>query len=127
MKTKNNICHVGDIILHRLKRMEVAQVICQGKPGEKTKSGRNKGIKATVSAYPIMEDNGQVLKRNPRYIGEDWEMVKSMPYIKQWAGKYTHCVECHTTTRKHRGRGLCHSCYGRMLRGGLRTRRGRGE
>ena len=111
-----NLCHVGDIILHKEKRMEVAEVICQGHLGEKrSNGGRGPGMKAVISAYPIMTDNGQVLRRNPRYIGEDWIFVKKTNNDKVWSGKHACCIVCGTTKRKHSGHGMCGRCYKRVF------------
>jgi hypothetical protein len=40
-----------------------------------------------------------------------------------WGGAYAACVECGTTARRHRGRGLCSSCYQRAARKAKRERR----
>lgn len=51
--------------------MCVASIICQGRSSRGAK--KFKGEKATISAYNIMPDNGQVLKRSPHYISNEWE------------------------------------------------------
>ena len=47
---------------------------------------------------------------------EDLKRAKREKLEKQWSHKYTACIECGTTERKHQGRGLCRNCHARYLR-----------
>ena len=116
MKKKTNLCYAGDIIIHAGKEMEVAQVISKGNEDHYTKNKHfQSGCKSTISAYPIMTDNGQVLRRSPRYLGEDWMLVKKANNSKVWSIKHASCIVCGTTERKHSGHGMCGRCYKRAL------------
>lgn len=68
---------VGDHVIHDGKEMYVENVIEQGMD-DKYKDGKivKKGIKAYICVCPIMPDNGQVLYRSPRCIGNDWENIE---------------------------------------------------
>lgn len=77
-KWGGNTCNVGNVVLVDGRRMEVAEVIFTGREpftrrDQVTGAKRLRpGEKSEITAYRIMEDNGQVLRRSPIYIGVKW-------------------------------------------------------
>jgi hypothetical protein len=70
-------CKTGQIILHKGTRMVCIDIrIPARKP--RTKNGySDSGRKAYIIACPVMP-NGQILKRNPKCIGENWKHEKNL-------------------------------------------------
>ena len=73
-------CVKDDLIIHNGNRMSVAEIITRGREKCKVKDKSGKmldrpGIMADISAYPIMSDNGQILTRSPRCIGQEWSHI----------------------------------------------------
>ena len=71
MFDKINRCMPGDTILHDGVKMWVSQVLIQGK--ERCK--KDTGERADICACKIM-DNGQILKRSPVNIGNEWQHIR---------------------------------------------------
>ena len=69
-KSKIITCKVGDNVLHSGKKVMVSEVLAEG--GAVTI--HNKRTKSYIVVCPIME-NGQVLKRSPICVGEDWTPI----------------------------------------------------
>ena len=70
-------CNPGDIVLHKKKKVSVVCVLVKGTKPYSWKNNKGypvnvNGKKAVISACPIM-DNGQILTRSPKYIGDNWE------------------------------------------------------
>lgn len=64
-----NTCKVGDTVIHKRKAVYVSDVMIQGREDNTEK----KGWRAYICVCPIMPDNGQVLKRSPSCIEENWK------------------------------------------------------
>ena len=75
-------CDPGDRVIHHGKEMVVAVVITPGRETYMVKSkqkGRKieqKGDRSGISAYPLAPDNGKIMTRSPRCIGQNWEHCK---------------------------------------------------
>jgi len=66
-------CEVGDIVIHKGEKVWVSEVVHKGKEDKINKKGKPvKGERDCITVCTIMIDNGQILKRSPRYIDADW-------------------------------------------------------
>ena len=70
-------CRQGDTIatLETGKKMIVAEILNGGCEFYMRNHHKQPGIRADITAFPVM-DNGQILRRNPVYLGQDWRHVK---------------------------------------------------
>lgn len=72
---KNRVftCKIGDIVLWKGKKMWVNEIIISGQEEKINKKGDIvAGIRDSITACNIME-NGQIVKRAPRYVDDKWE------------------------------------------------------
>ena len=68
-------CDVGDIVIHKGKRVSVGEILMFGSEDRVGRYGRKiSGEKSVITVCRIM-DNGQILKNSPFYAGEDWVHV----------------------------------------------------
>lgn len=80
VEQKDYTCKAGDSIIHRGRLWVVAQVVCEGtEPKVTAKRGLSKpGRRDLISAFRVI-DNGQVLRRTPIYIHDEWRHFKKEP------------------------------------------------
>ena len=69
-------CECGDIVLHNGNKFIVSEVLDCGREDDKTRQieKSRRGVRSEICVCRIM-DNGQVLRRSPKYIGDHWRHV----------------------------------------------------
>ena len=76
--TRNYTCKVGDVVIVQGKKVWISQVVEPGWENYFDKDGSLiVGEKSKITVCRIMEDNGQILKRSPKFIGSNWSHTKS--------------------------------------------------
>ncbi len=72
VKKRVHTCRRGDIVIHIGKKMWVNEILEQGVEEYMNVAGLFvAGVRAVISACNVME-SGQVIKRAPRYIEDQW-------------------------------------------------------
>jgi hypothetical protein len=65
-------CNVGDFVLTGGNPMQVSEVVMTGREDSVNRRGNlNEGERSMITVCRIMR-NGQILKRSPIYIGDNW-------------------------------------------------------
>ena len=69
-------CECGDVVSHKGNKVMVAEVLDCGREEDKTRQTEKsrRGVRSYVCVCRIM-DNGQVLTRSPKFIGDNWRHV----------------------------------------------------
>lgn len=69
-------------------------------------------VRALIARFEETGDISQVAQEfNLSLKGVRYYLCREHIAISEWSVNYSCCIECGTTERKHRGKGLCTRCY----------------